>query len=384
MRFVKSTGLNTNLYHSLQHPSPSNLTYLWNFGVYAVVCLLIQVITGIFLAMHYTPEQNLAFFSVEHIMRDVNYGWLLRYIHANGASMFFIVVYVHIFRGIYFASYAYPRFKLWAVGVILLFVMIVTGFMGYVLPWGQMSFWGATVITNLVSVVPFFGQQIVIWLWGGYAVENATLNRFYSLHYLMPFLLVGLTAVHLVFLHQANSNNPVGVKFFPIETIPFFPYFVIKDSHGLVIFFWFYSFFLFFAPNYLGHPDNYIQANPLVTPPHIVPEWYYLTFYAVLRSIPNKLLGVIGLLLSIFVLLLLPVLSKPEIKSLAFRPVAKVFFWIFFVACYYLCWIGGQPAEYPYIPVGQFYTLVYFLYFILQPFLEQLEKFFGFKVHHRA
>lgn len=379
MRFSKTNVLISAIHKFSQHPSPSNLTYFWNFGSYALACLAIQILTGIFLAMHYTPEHTLAFLSVEHIMRDVNYGWLLRYIHANGASMFFIVVYIHIFRGIYYGSYSYPRFNLWVVGVLILFFMIITGFLGYVLPWGQMSFWGATVITNLVSVVPFFGQSIVVWLWGGYAVENATLNRFFSLHYLLPFLLLGLSFVHIIFLQQAQSNNPNGVSFFPIEFIPFFPYFLIKDIHGLLGFLWFFAIFLFFMPNYLGHPDNYIQANPLVTPPHIVPEWYYLTFYAVLRSIPNKLLGVLGLLASIFILIMLPILSKPEIKSTDFRPIAKIMFFILAVTCYFLCWVGGKPAEYPFIPVSQFYTVLYFAYFTLLPVLELSERFLVYK-----
>jgi quinol-cytochrome oxidoreductase complex cytochrome b subunit len=374
MRVVKSFSIANLVYHSgIAYPAPSNLTHFWNFGVYSLVCLIIQLITGIFLAMHYTPEQSLAFFSVEHIMRDVNYGWLLRYLHANGASMFFIVVYIHIFRNFYYSSYAYPRFHLWAVGVIILLLMILTAFMGYVLPWGQMSFWGATVITNMVSAVPVIGRDIVIWLWGGYSVDNATLNRFFSLHYLLPFVLLGLSFVHLVFLHEGKSNNPLGIKF--IDRIPF-PYYVIKDIFGITGFLLFFSIFLFFAPNYLGHPDNYIQANPLVTPAHIVPEWYFLPFYAVLRSIPDKLAGVLGMLFAILVLLIVPFLSIPEVRSFSFKPISKIFFWILVANVLILGWIGGKPAEYPFTVVGLYSTIFYFACFLaFLPLLNYVESF---------
>lgn len=375
MRFVKSFSLANVLYHTgIVYPAPSNLTYFWNFGIYALVCLVVQIITGIFLAMHYTPEQGLAFASVEHIMRDVNYGWLLRYTHANGASMFFIVVYLHTFRNIYYSSYIYPRVHLWSVGVIILLLMILTGFMGYVLPWGQMSFWGATVITNLVSAVPFVGQDIVVWIWGGYSVDNPTLNRLFSFHYLFPFIIAALTIIHLIFLHEFGSNNPVGVKF-KVDGIPFYPYYIVKDAFGLMGFLIFFSLFLFFAPNYLGHPDNYIEANPLVTPPHIVPEWYFLSYYAILRSIPDKLGGVIGMVMAILILLALPFLSRPELRSSGFRPIAKVIFWLYVAIWLTLSWVGGQPAEFPYIPVSQFATLAYFGFFVVIPWTNRFERF---------
>lgn len=377
MRLIKKNVILSTLYHTFfNYPAPINFTYFWNFGVYAFVCLFIQIVTGIFLAMHYTPEQSLAFISVEHIMRDVNYGWLMRYIHANGASMFFIVVYTHTFRGLYYTSYSYPRQHLWAVGVIILLLMILTAFLGYVLPWGQMSFWGATVITNLVSAVPKIGGDIVVWLWGGYSVDNATLNRFYSLHYLLPFVILGLAIIHVVFLHEHGSNNPLGITF-RLDNIPFFPYYIVKDLFGIFLFLMFYSIFVFFVPNLLGHPDNYIPANPLVTPPHIVPEWYFLPFYAILRSIPDKLLGVIGMVAAILVLLALPFYVKPETRSMAFKPLSKLLFWMILFDCFILGWIGGCPANYPYIQVGQIATFFYFFYFLcLLPLTMKLEEYF--------
>jgi len=305
--------------HIIDYPTPINLNYLWSFGSTAGLCLVIQILTGIFLAMHYTPHIDFAFNSVEHIMRDVNNGWLLRYLHANGASMFFIVVYSHIFRGLYFGSYMYPRGRLWASGVIIFLLMMATAFMGYVLPWGQMSFWGATVITNLFSAIPYVGSSIVEWLWGGFSVDNATLNRFYSLHYLMPFLIAGLTIAHLSLLHTAGSNNPLGINT-NVDCIPFYPYFYVKDLFAFFILLTLFSFFVFFYPNALGHADNYIPANPLVTPPHIVPEWYFLPFYAILRTIPDKLGGVIAMLGAILVLLALPLLNTSNIRSSKFRP----------------------------------------------------------------
>jgi len=298
MRLIKKDFLLNAVYNTaVVYPSPANLTYFWNFGIYAMVCLGIQILTGILLAMHYTPNIDLAFISVEHIMRDVNNGWLLRYVHSNGASMFFIVVFMHTFRGLYYGSYLYPRQILWLVGVVILLLMIVTAFMGYVLPWGQMSFWGATVITNLFSAIPYIGKDIVLWLWGGYAIDNATLTRFFSLHYFLPFVIAGLVAIHLIILHEVGSSNPVGVAFKGIDYVPFTPQFTIKDLYGVLLFIAFYSCFIFFASNVLGHPDNYIPANPMVTPAHIVPEWYLLPFYAILRSIPDKLLGKLLLLL---------------------------------------------------------------------------------------
>jgi len=297
--------------HIIDYPTPINLNYMWSFGSTAGICLVVQIITGIFLAMHYTPHVDLAFNSVEHIMRDVNNGWLLRYLHANGASMFFIVVYSHIFRGLYFGSYMYPRGRLWASGVIIFLLMMATGFMGYVLPWGQMSFWGATVITNLFSAIPLVGGSIVEWLWGGFSVDNATLNRFFSLHYLMPFVIAGLTMVHLSLLHTTGSNNPLGINS-NVDTVPFYPYFYVKDLLAFLLFISLFSFFVFFYPNALGHADNYIPANPLVTPPHIVPEWYFLPFYAILRSIPDKLGGVVAMVSAILILLLLPIIIPPK------------------------------------------------------------------------
>jgi ubiquinol-cytochrome c reductase cytochrome b subunit len=377
MRLLKNAPVISLIYeHGIAYPTPTNLSYLWNFGVYALVCLVVQILTGIFLAMHYTPEQSLAFSSVEHIMRDVNDGWLLRYIHANGASMFFIVVYLHTLRGLYYSSYTHPRQLLWIVGVAILFLMIVTAFMGYVLPWGQMSFWGATVITNLVSAVPFVGNDIVIWLWGGYSVDNATLNRFFSLHFTFPFVIAALVAVHILLLHRDGSNNPLGIDF-QIDNSTFHPYYIVKDLYGTVLFLAFFSVFVFFFPNYLGHSDNYIEANPLVTPAHIVPEWYFLLFYAILRSIPDKLIGVLALLASIAVLFVLPFLLKPLVRSLAFRPLSRALFWLLVVDCVILTWIGGCPAEYPYVQVGRLATAYYFLHFlVLAPGVIFLEKFF--------
>ena len=366
MRFTKRYGLLELLYfNGVYYPAPSNFTYMWNFGIYALVCLIIQLVTGIFLAMHYAPEQTLAFFSVEHIMRDVSYGWFLRYVHANGASMFFIVVYMHTFRGLYYGSYYYPRENLWIVGVAIILVMILTAFLGYVLPWGQMSFWAATVITNMVSAIPYIGKSIVVWLWGGFSVDNATLNRFFSLHYLFPFIILALVLIHLVFLRENSSNNPLGVEF-TVDYLYFYPYYWIKDLLGVFCFFLFFGLFVFFSPNYLGHPDNYIMANPMVTPPHIVPEWYFLPFYAILRSIPDKLFGVIAMVASILIMMVLPYLSADsKIRSNAFRPLSKLFFYFFVFNCFLLGWIGHCPAEMPYILIGRVATIFYFLYFLI-------------------
>ena len=378
MRVINISFLTKGIYEFFfSYPAPSNLSYFWNFGVYSLFCLVIQIITGIFLAMHYSPEQTLAFLSVEHIMRDVQLGWLLRYIHANGASMFFIVVYIHTFRGLYFTSYSYPREPLWIVGVIILLLMILTAFLGYVLPWGQMSFRAATVITNSVSAVPKIGSYIVIWLWGGYAVDNATLNRFFSLHYLFPFIILGLVFIHLLFLHENGSNNPLGIEFKLIDHVTMYPYYIYKDLFGLLCFFIFFAIFLFFFPNTLGHTDNYIFANPMVTPTHIVPEWYFLPFYAILRSIPDKLFGVIFLLLSIIVLIVLPFIIRPEVKSLNFRPLSRFIFWFFFFICILLGWIGQKPAEYPYVQIGQFVTFLYFfVWLVIMPLIINIEYFF--------
>jgi len=359
--------------HIINYPTPVNLNYMWSFGSTAGLCLVIQIITGIFLAMHYTPHIDYAFSSVEHIMRDVNNGWLIRYLHANGASMFFIVTYSHIFRGLYYGSYINPRGPLWCSGVIIFLLMMATGFMGYVLPWGQMSFWGATVITNLFSAIPIVGGAIVEWLWGGFSVDNATLNRFFSLHYLMPFVITGLVIVHLSLLHTTGSNNPLGINK-NIDTVSFYPYFYVKDLFAFFALLAFFSFFVFFYPNSLGHADNYIPANPLVTPAHIVPEWYFLPFYAILRSIPDKLGGVIAMVAAILVLLLLPVINTSEIRSSKFRPIYGVA-WFLVADFLILGWIGQKPVETPYIEVGQVATAFYFLFLlVLIPVIGIVEK----------
>jgi ubiquinol-cytochrome c reductase cytochrome b subunit len=361
--------------HAIDYPAPKNFNYWWNFGSLALAMLIVQIVTGIVLAMHYTPHATLAFDSVEHIMRDVNYGWLLRYMHMNGASMFFIVVYIHIFRGLYYGSYKAPREILWWMGVLILLTMMATAFMGYVLPWGQMSFWGATVITNLFSALPLIGPGIVTWLWGGFAVENPTLQRFFSLHYLLPFVLIGIVFLHLWALHHRKSNNPLGIDVKgPQDTVPFHPYYTVKDMLGMAVFGIFFSFFIFFAPNWLGEPDNYIPANPLVTPPHIVPEWYFLPFYAILRSIPDKLSGVVAMFGSILVLFVLPWLDTSRVRSGAFRPVFKMLFWIFVIDCIVLGYIGANPPEGVYLVIGRVATAVYFLFFVSLPFVGWFER----------
>nr|QGN73905.1 apocytochrome b [prasinophyte sp. MBIC10622] len=359
--------------HVVDYPSPSNLTYMWGFGSLAGICLGLQIATGVFLAMHYTPHVDLAFLSVEHIMRDVEGGWFLRYMHANGASMFFIVVYLHIFRGLYFGSYASPRELVWCIGVVILLLMILTAFIGYVLPWGQMSFWGATVITSLASAIPVVGDSIVVWLWGGFSVDNATLNRFFSLHYLLPFVIAGASIVHIAALHQYGSNNPLGVNS-SVDKLPLYPYFYVKDLVAWVVFALFFSYFVFFAPNYLGHPDNYIPANPMSTPAHIVPEWYFLPVYAILRSIPNKLGGVAAIGLVFASLLALPFINTSPIRSLSFRPLYAKFFWLLVADCLILGWIGMMPVEDPYVLIGQVASVYFFLYFlVITPFMGLLE-----------
>jgi len=361
--------------HLINYPTPINIHYGWNFGFLASMCLIIQILTGIFLAMHYTPHVDLAFASLEHIMRDVNYGWLLRYIHANGASMFFIVVYIHMFRGLYFGSYTKPRHLVWVIGVIILLLMILTAFIGYVLPWGQMSLWGATVITNLVSAVPLIGDSLVAWLWGGFSVDNATLNRFFSFHYLFPFIIAALSLVHLALLHQDGSGNPLGIES-SVDKVSMYPYFIVKDILGLILFIVFFSFFVYFYPNALGHPDNYIEANPMVTPAHIVPEWYFLPFYAILRSIPHKLGGVLAMFSAIAILALLPWVHTTEIRSSRFRPLYRFFYYTIISCCLILGWIGGMPVEEPYVIIGQLASVYYFFYFlVLLPSLGNLEKF---------
>ena len=357
------------------YPTPKNLNYWWNMGSLAGVMLVLQIVTGIILAMHYTPHADLAFASTEHIMRDVNYGWMMRYMHANGGSMFFIVVYIHIFRGMYYGSYKAPRELLWWLGIIIFILMMATAFMGYVLPWGQMSFWGATVITNLFSAVPLVGEEIVAWLWGGFAVAQPTLNRFYSLHYLLPFVIFAVVFIHLWALHVHKSNNPLGIDIKgPQDTIPFHPYYTVKDLYGMGIFGIIFAWLLFFAPNLLGEPDNYIPANPLVTPTHIVPEWYFLPFYAILRAVPDKLFGVIAMFASLFILFALPWLDTSKVRSARFRPVYKMLFWAFFINCFVLGYIGGKPAEGIFIIVGRLSTVLYFLFFLVLPFIGWFER----------
>ncbi len=347
-------------------PNPRNLNYFWTFGGILAFMLASQIVTGVTLAMHYAPDSNLAFSSVEHIMRDVNYGWLLRYIHANGASMFFIAVYIHIFRGIYYGSYKAPREVLWLLGIIIYLLMMATGFMGYVLPWGQMSGWGATVITSLFSAIPLVGNAVTQWLWGGFAVDNATLNRFFSLHYLLPFMIAGVVVLHIWALHVPGSNNPAGIeKKSAKDTLPFHPYFTVKDGFALVCFLVFYAWFVFFIPNYLNHADNYIEFNPLVTPAHIVPEWYYLPFYAILRSIPDKLGGVIAMFMAIILLAFLPWLDLSKVRSTNYRPVYKVFFWLFVADAVILGFIGSQPPEGGYVLAGQLLTAYYFIHLLV-------------------
>jgi ubiquinol-cytochrome c reductase cytochrome b subunit len=359
--------------HVVDYPSPSNLNYFWSFGSVAGICLMVQILTGIFLAMHYTPHVDLAFMSVEHIMRDVEGGWFLRYLHANGASMFFIVTYLHMFRGLYYGSYASPRELLWSIGVVILLLMIITAFIGYVLPWGQMSFWGATVITSLASAIPLVGDSIVTWLWGGFSVDNATLNRFYSLHYLLPFVIVGASVVHLAALHQYGSNNPLGTTT-SVDKVGLYPYFYVKDLVAWVAFALVCSLFVYFYPNWMGHPDNYIPANPMSTPAHIVPEWYFLWVYAILRSIPNKLGGVAAIALVFLCLLALPYLHTSPIRSSHFRLLYQKLFWVLVADCVLLSWIGQQPVEDPYILVGQVASLYFFLFFlVLLPLAGRLE-----------
>jgi ubiquinol-cytochrome c reductase cytochrome b subunit len=357
-------------------PTPRNFNYFWNFGALAMVTLMIMIGTGIFLAMNYTPHATYAFDSVERIMRDVNYGWLLRYAHANGASMFFIVVYIHIWRGLYYGSYKAPRELLWMLGVVIFLLMMATAFMGYVLPWGQMSFWGATVITNLFSAIPLVGEGIVTWLWGGFSVDNPTLNRFFSLHYLMPFVIAGVIFLHVAALHITGSNNPLGIDpKGPQDTVPFHPYYTAKDSVGLVVYFIVFAFLIFFMPNYLGHADNYIPANPMVTPAHIVPEWYFLPFYAVLRAVPDKLGGVALMFGSIAVLFVLPWLDTSPVRSMRFRPLARIALLVWTVVFFVLMWVGGKPAEGHYILIARLATAYYFLYFlVLLPLLGRIER----------
>lgn len=360
--------------HLAKYPTPKNLNYLWNFGSLAGITLLVMILSGIFLAMQYEPTVSGAFESVERIMRDVNGGWLVRYIHMNGASMFFIVVYIHIFRGMYFGSYKEPRQLLWIIGVLIFVIMMATAFMGYVLPWGQMSFWGAQVITGLFTAIPFVGESIQQFLLGGENVGDATLKRFFILHYLLPFVLIAISFLHLSSLHRFGSNNPLGIDLEKKDKISFNPYYTWKDLFGLSVFFLIFAFFVFFAPNFFGEPDNYIKANPLVTPPHIVPEWYFLPFYAILRSIPDKLMGVIAMFGSIAILMALPWIDRHPVRSSRFRPYHKYLFWVFFVNVIILGWVGGKSPDGIYLIIGRLSTLYYFFHFIvLLPLLSRIE-----------
>ena len=350
-------------------PAPANLSVWWNFGSLLGLCLIIQIVTGLFLAIHYTPHVDLAFSSVAHICRDVNFGWLLRYIHANGASIFFICIYIHIARGIYYGSFFYQ--EVWRIGVVILLLTIATAFIGYVLPWGQIRFWGATVITNLFSAIPYIGPALVEWLWGGFAVGNATLNRFFALHFMLPFVIAAMSALHLLFLHQTGSNNPLGI-FAPQQMVPFHPYYTFKDLVGFVWLLGALILLSLLAPNYLGDPENFIPANPMVTPLHIKPEWYFLWAYAILRSIPNKLGGVIAIFAAILVLLLLPFIKSQSRRSLSFYPLRQVLFWVFVANAILLTWIGARPVEAPFDWLGQIFTIAYFLFFIFMPLLTKL------------
>nr|YP_004935242.1 cytochrome b [Cramptonomyia spenceri]AET13067.1 cytochrome b [Cramptonomyia spenceri] len=347
-------------------PTPSNISGWWNFGSLLGLCLITQIITGMFLSMHYAPDMMLAFDSISHICRDVNYGWFLRTLHANGASFFFICLYLHVGRGMYYGSFLYT--PTWLIGVILLFLTMGTAFMGYVLPWGQMSFWGATVITNLLSAIPYLGTMLVQWIWGGFAVDNATLTRFFTIHFLLPFIIAAVTMIHLLFLHQTGSSNPLGINS-NIDKIPFHPYFSFKDIAGFMFLWMFLVMLTLMNPYMLGDPDNFIPANPLVTPVHIQPEWYFLFAYAILRSIPNKLGGVIALVLSIAILIILPFYNLSKFRGIQFYPLNQILFWIMLMTVILLTWIGACPVEDPYIIVGQILTTIYFLYYLINPMI---------------
>lgn len=361
--------------HVANKPTPKNLNYFWNFGSLAGVALLIQILTGVFLAMHYKADVGLAFDSVQYIMREVEWGWLIRNMHMVGASFFFIIVYIHIWRGLYFGSYKAPREVLWWIGVVIFLLMMATAFIGYVLPWGQMSLWGATVITNLLSVIPFVGEDIVIWIWGGYSVGDPTLNRFFSLHYLLPFIICGVVFMHLWALWTTKSNNPVGIDLKKdTDWIPFHPYYTIKDTFGLAVYLIPFLFMVFFMPDALGHTDNYIPADPMVTPAHIVPEWYFLPFYAILRAIPSKELGVLAMFGSIIILMLLPFLDTSKVRSAIYRPIYKQMVIMFTVVVFVLGWVGANPPEGIYVTIGRIATFLYFAFFLSLPLVGKIEK----------
>ena len=361
-------------------PLPSNLTYLWGFGSILGLALVVQIVTGVFLAMHYVPDTELAFMSVEHVMRDTVNGWVLRYAHSNGAGMFFIMVYIHIARGLYYGSYRAPRVMLWSVGVFILLIMMGTAFIGYVLPWGQMSFWGATVITNFLSAIPYIGTVLVELVWGGFSVDKATLNRFFSFHYLLPFILAALAGLHLLALHEHGSNNPLGYAS-NVDKIRFHPYYTYKDLVGFVGFILVLMLFLFYSPNALGHSDNYIQANRLVTPAHISPEFYFLPYYTILRAIPSKIGGVLAMVGAILIMLILPIVDSSRIRGFRFRPIMRVIYWLFIINFLLLLWIGAQPVEEPYTMIGRILTINYFAYFVIilpiVGYIEEILSYYG-------